>query len=93
MLIKDFASDEKEDKAFFKDTLSKEKNPTKIAARLTQRYAAKYSHEFRGVLKVETDIFGKWWTLHCGRDKKITFDQYDMGEIPERIRFFRELNR
>ena len=85
--------DEAEDKAFFKDTLSKEKNPKRIADRLTQRYAAKYSHEFRGVMKVETDPFGKWWTLWCGKDKKITFDQYEMKEIPERIRFFRELAR
>ncbi len=87
------AKDEEEDQAFLKDTLGKERNPKRIADRLTQRYAAKYAHEFRGLLKVETDPFGKWWTLWCGKDRKVTFDQYELKEIPERIKFFRELNR
>ncbi len=87
-----FAKDEEEDEAFLKTTLLKEKGAVKIAERLSLRYGAKYSHEFRGLLKIQTDPVGKWWTLICG-DKKVTLDDIEIKEIPERIRFFRELNR
>jgi len=88
----DFQKDYEEDLAFLKELKAKEKNPLTIEQKISERFNFKYSREFNMYrINVKVNTLAKTWTLDCGGDMKMKFDDVDFLDMAERIRFFREL--
>ncbi len=88
----DFAKDEQLDAELIREIFEKNKNYIAIAEELSKKFTQKYGAEFRGFVKVEFDLHNNAWTLHCGKENIMNFENEEIDEMPSRIRLLREAN-
>jgi len=85
----DFEKDEKLDAELINSL--KDKEPKEMAKTISEKLSRKYGHEFGGYLRVNYDFVEEIYTIEYGSKKKEQIAKNEISEIPERIRFQREL--
>ncbi len=89
MIAQTFEKDEQADVLAMKDLIKKE--PLEIAKALSERFSKRYGFEFGGYVRVTYSITDDIYTIECGTSYKENVDRGDFLQIPERVRFYREI--